>query len=143
MTLLRLNLANPENPQPGLDEAGNRIVQDPHPVLADPSVRQAIARALDYKTIVESIYLNRGYQITSNVLPIIPWAHDVTIEPYTYDPTAARQLLESAGWVDTNNDGIRERGQTSLVLGLIVVEGNTIHEQLADLVQDQLNSVGL
>ena len=139
---IALNLANPENPQPGLDEAGNRIVQDPHPVLADPSVRQAIARALDYKTIVESIYLNRGYQITSNVLPIIPWAHDATIEPYTYDPTAARQLLESAGWVDTNNDGIRERGQTPLVLGLIVVEGNTINEQLADLVQDQLNSVG-
>ena len=139
---IALNLANPENPQPGLDDAGNRIVQDPHPVLADPSVREAIARALDYKTIVESIYLNRGYQITSNVLPIIPWAHDVSIEPYTYDPNAARQLLESAGWVDSNNDGIRERGQTSLVLELIVVAGNTIHEQLADLVQDQLNSVG-
>jgi peptide/nickel transport system substrate-binding protein len=137
-----LNLANPENPQPGLDDAGNRIVQDPHPILSDPSVRQAIARALDYQTIVESIYLNRGYQITSNVLPIIPWAYDVTIEPYSYDPNAARQLLESAGWIDTNNDGIRERGTTPLVLGLTVVTGNTVHEQLADLVQDQLNSVG-
>ena len=139
---IALNLANPENPQPGLDDAGNRIVQDPHPVLADPSVRQAIARALDYKTIIESIYLNRGYQITSNVLPIIPWAYDVAVEPYTYDPNAARQLLEGAGWIDTNNDGIRERGTTALVLGLIVVTGNTVHEQLADLVQDQLNSVG-
>ena len=104
---IALNLANPENPQTGLDDAGNRIVQDPHPVLADPSVRQAIARALDYKTIIESIYLNRGYPVASNVLPIIPWAHDATIEPYAYDPNAARQLLESAGWVDTNNDGIR------------------------------------
>ena len=28
------------------------------------------------------------------------------------------------------------------MLGLIVVAGNTIHEQLAGLVQDQLNSVG-
>jgi peptide/nickel transport system substrate-binding protein len=139
---IALNLANPENPQPGLDDAGNRIVQDPHPVLADPSVRQAIARALDYKTIVESIYLNRGYQITSNVLPIIPWAHDVTIDPYTYDPNGARQLLEGAGWIDTNNDGIRERGTTSLVLGLLVVAGNTVHEQLAGLVEDQLDSVG-
>jgi peptide/nickel transport system substrate-binding protein len=139
---IALNLANPENPQPGRDESGNRLVQEPHPVLADPSVRQAIARALDYETIIQSIYLGRGYQITANVLPIMPWAYDVTIEPYTYDPNAARQLLESAGWVDTNNDGIRERGQTPLVLGLLVVAGNTIHEQLADLVQDQLNSVG-
>ena len=28
------------------------------------------------------------------------------------------------------------------MLGLLVVQGNTVHEQLADLVQDQLNSVG-
>jgi peptide/nickel transport system substrate-binding protein len=137
-----INLANPKNPQPGVDEAGNRLVQDPHPVLADRSVRQAMALALDYDTIIESIYLQQGYRITSNVLPIIPWAHDVAVEPYLYDPNAARQLLESGGWIDTNNDGIRERGQTPLVLELIVVAGNTIHEQLADLVQDQLNSVG-
>ncbi len=140
---IALNLANPENPQPGLDEAGNRIAQEPHPVLADPSVRQAIASAIDYGAAIESIYLNRGYQIPANVLPIIPWAYDVTIEPYAYDPNGARQLLEGAGWIDTNNDGIRERGTTPLVLGLLVVEGNTIHEQLADLVQDQLSSVGL
>ena len=45
---LALNLANPENPQPGTDEAGNRLVQEPHPVLGDPNVRLAIARAIDY-----------------------------------------------------------------------------------------------
>ncbi len=31
---IALNLANPENPQPGTDAAGNRLVQEPHPVLA-------------------------------------------------------------------------------------------------------------
>lgn len=139
---IALNLANPENPQPGIDVQGNRIVQEPHPVLSDSSVRQAIARAIDYNTVIDSIYLRRGYQIASNVLPVIPWAHDTSLAPYTYDPTTARQLLEDAGWVDTNNDGIRERERTALVLGLLVVSGNTVHEQLADLVQDQLNSVG-
>ncbi len=139
---IALNLANPENPQPGLDEAGNRLLQEPHPVLADLSVRQAIARAIDYDTVIASIYLTRGYRIASNVLPVIPWAHDTELAPYTYDPVAARQLLEDAGWIDTNNDGIRERATTPLVLELLVVAGNTLHEQLADLVQDQLNSVG-
>jgi peptide/nickel transport system substrate-binding protein len=137
-----LNLANPENPQPGADEAGNRLVQEPHPVLGDLSVRQAIARAIDYTAAIDSIYLKRGYQIPSNVLPIIPWAHDTSLALYTYDPVAARQILEDAGWLDTNNDGIRERERTVLVLELLVVQGNTVHEQLADLVQDQLNSVG-
>ena len=139
---IALNLANPENPQPGTDEGGNRLVQEPHPVLADRSVRQAIARAIDYTAIIDSIYLKRGYQVASNVLPIIPWAHDTGLAPYTYDPVAARQLLADAGWVDTNNDGIRERERTALVLELLFVQDNPVHEQLADLVQDQLNSAG-
>ncbi len=139
---IALNLGNPENPQPGTDEAGNRLVQEPHPVLGDRVVRQAIARAIDYTAVIDSIYLKRGYQISANVLPVIPWAFNTELAPYTYDPTAARQMLEDAGWQDTNNDGIRERERTALVLGLIYVEGNTVHEQLADLVGDQLNSVG-
>ena len=139
---IALNLANPENPQPGVDEAGARLVQDPHPVLADLNVRLAIARAIDYTAAIESIYLQRGYRIASNVLPIIPWAFDTSLQPNTYDPVAARQILEDAGWLDTNNDGIRERERTALVLGLLVVADNPIHEQVAGLVQDQLNSVG-
>ena len=139
---IALNLANPENPQPGVDDAGNRVIQEPHPILGDVTVRQAIARAIDYKTIIESIYLKRGYQITSNVLPVIPWAYDTSIEPYTYDPNAARSLLEDAGWLDTNSDGIREKATKSLSLSLLVTEGNKVYEQIGDLVQDQLNSVG-
>lgn len=139
---IALNLANPENPQPGVDDAGNRIVQDPHPVLADGAVRQAIARAIDYKTVIETIYLGRGYPLTTNVLPVIPWAHDASLEPYAYDPAAARQLLEDAGWTDSNADGIRERDTKPMVLELLVAENNNIHKEIAKLVQDQLNSVG-
>ena len=139
---IALNLANPENPQPGVDDAGNRLAQEPHPVLADPNVRLAIARAIDYTAALDSIYLKRGYRIASNVLPIIPWAFDTSLTPYTYDPVAARQILEDAGWLDTNNDGIRERERTALVMGLLFVADNPVHEQVADLVQDQLSSVG-
>jgi ABC-type transport system substrate-binding protein len=61
---------------PGKDEEGNLIVQEPHPILGDLNVRKAIAHALDYKTIIDSVYLGRGYQIASNVLPAVEWAHD-------------------------------------------------------------------
>jgi peptide/nickel transport system substrate-binding protein len=105
-----LNLANPANPQPGKDENGALIAQDPHPILNDLNVRKAIAHALDYQTIIDSVYLGRGYQIASNVLPAVEWAHDPSIAPYAYDQDLAGQLLEEAGWVDSNNDGIREKG---------------------------------
>ena len=137
-----LNLANPANPQPGQDEDGNLIDQDPHPILSDINVRKAIAHALDYKTIIDNVYLGQGYQIASNVLPAVEWAHDAGIQPYEYDTELAAQLLEDAGWVDSDGDGVREKDGVKLALTLKTNAGNTTREDLGVLVQDQLNSIG-
>ena len=101
-----------------------------------------MAHALDYKTIIDSVYLGRGYQLASNVLPAVSWAFDPAIQPYEYDPDLSRQLLEEAGWVDTNNDGIREKEGKTLSLTLITNAGNKVREDLGALVQDQLNAIG-
>ena len=139
---IALNLANPDNPQPGRDSNGAIVPQDPHPILGDRSVRQAIAQALDYKAMVDAVYLGRAYQIASNVLPVVPWAHDPSLPTYRYDPNSSRQILQDAGWVDSNSDGVREKDGQPLVLTLRTGAGNKLREDLGDLVQDQLNSVG-
>ncbi|MDE0069244.1 MAG: ABC transporter substrate-binding protein [Caldilineaceae bacterium] len=144
-----LNLANPENPQAGQDEEGNLIEQDPHPILGDLAVRQAIAHALDYQAIISKVYLGQGYQIASNVLPAVGWAHDPSIQPYAFDTELASQILEAAGWTDGDADGVREcngcstaeQGAT-LKIKLQTNAGNTTREDLGALVQDQLNSIG-
>jgi len=144
-----LNLANPENPQAGQDEEGNLIEQDPHPILGDLAVRQAIAHALDYETIISKVYLGQGYQIASNVLPAVGWAHDPSIQPYAFDTELAARILEAAGWTDSDADGVREcngcttaeQGAT-LKIKLQTNAGNTTREDLGALVQDQLNSIG-
>jgi len=137
-----LNLANPDNPMPGQDEEGNLIEQDPHPILSDLAVRQAIAHSLDYQTIIENVYLNQGYQIASNVLPAVSWAHDPSILPYETDLELAAQILEDAGWVDSDGDGVREKDGLPLALTLSTNAGNTTREDLGVLVQDQLNNLG-
>ena len=137
-----LNLADPADPQPGMDEDGNLIEQPPHPVLSDPAVRLAIAHSLDYATIIDNVYLGQGYQIASNVLPAMEWAHDPAIQPYDYDPALAAQILDEAGWVDDDGDGVRAKDGVALELGLMTNAGNTTREDLGVLVQDQLNAVG-
>ncbi|MCB0083623.1 MAG: hypothetical protein KDE47_21940, partial [Caldilineaceae bacterium] len=87
-------------------------------------------------------YLGRGYQIASNVLPAVEWAHDAGIQPYEYDTELAAQLLEDAGWVDSDGDGVREKDGVKLALTLKTNAGNTTREDLGVLVQDQLNSIG-
>ena len=72
------------------------------------AVRQAIAHALDYQAIISKVYLGQGYQIASNVLPAIEWAHDPSIQPYAFDTVLAAQILEEAGWTDSDEDGVRE-----------------------------------
>ncbi len=139
---IALNLADPENPQPGQDEDGNLVEQDPHPVLNDKAVRLAIAHSLDYETIIDKVYLGQGYQLAANVLPAVDWAYDANIEPYTYDQDLAAQILDEAGWVDSDGDGVREKDGQALALTLITNAGNTTREDLGVLVQDQLNRVG-
>ncbi len=144
-----LNQANPENPTAGQDEDGNLVEQDPHPILSDLAVRQAIAHALDYDSIINQVYLGQGYQIASNVLPAVGWAHDPTLQPYAFDTDLASQILDDAGWTDSDEDGVREcngcataEEGAALTIRLQTNAGNTTREDLGALVQDQLNGIG-
>jgi peptide/nickel transport system substrate-binding protein len=139
---IALNLANPENPLPGQDEEGNLIEQDPHPILSDVNVRKAIAHSLDYNSIISRVYLGQGYQLAANVLPAVEWAHDPSILPYDFDTELAASILDEAGWVDSDEDGIRDKDGEPLSLTLLTNSGNTTREDLGVLVQDQLNSIG-
>jgi peptide/nickel transport system substrate-binding protein len=105
-------------------------------------VRQAMAYALDYDAIIDQVYLGQGYRMAANVLPAIEWAYNNDLEPYPYDPEMAAQLLEEAGWVDEDGDGVREKDGVPLALGLLTNAGNTTREDLGALVQDQLGQIG-
>ncbi|HSG15388.1 MAG TPA: peptide ABC transporter substrate-binding protein [Anaerolineae bacterium] len=77
----------------------------PHPILSDVNVRQALRMAIDVDTITEDIFL--GYskpQWTEMFRP--PYACEIP-RP-AYDPEGAAALLEEAGWIDEDGDGIRE-----------------------------------
>jgi peptide/nickel transport system substrate-binding protein len=141
-TYIGLNLANPANPQPGKDENGNLIEQDPHPILGDVRVRQAIAHALDYDSIIQNIYFGKGYRLPANVFPTIEWAFNADLEPYPFDLEKSAALLEEAGWVDGDGDGVREKDGVPLDLRLITNSSNTARMDLGAYVQDQLNNIG-
>ena len=140
---IAVNQANPANPQDGVDADGNFIPQDPHPILGDVRVRQAIAHAIDYQSIIDNIRLGEGYPMAANVLPTIEWAVNPDLQPYAYDLEAAGALLEEAGWTDSNGDGIREKDGADMTLSLITNAGNTTREDIGVYLQDQLKQIGI
>lgn len=142
-TYMGMNFADPTDPQDGRDADGNIIPQTPHPILSDNAVRQAIAYAVDYDSIIRDIYFDQGYKQVANISPAITWAYNNDIEPYNYDPDRANALLDEAGWVDSNGDGVREKDGVVMNLELITNAGNSIRENLGVYVQNALQDIGV
>ncbi|HEC23072.1 MAG TPA: hypothetical protein ENI95_09155 [Chloroflexi bacterium] len=82
------------------------------PFFADAQVRQAIAYGTDRRRIIDEVLYGEGDPLNSYIPPG-HWAYNPEVEgAYPYDPEMAVQLLEEAGWVDTDGDGIREAART-------------------------------
>ena len=73
----------------------------------DVRVRRAIAHCLDRQAIVDTVYYGRSIVIDTFIPPEHPmYADDVTV--YDYDVAKGSALLEEVGWVDSDDDGVRE-----------------------------------
>jgi peptide/nickel transport system substrate-binding protein len=83
------------------------------PFLQDRAVRQALYYGLDRKRLVDEVVGGQGIVAHSIVMPE-NWAYNAEVKQYDYDPTRAAQLLDEAGWVDSDNDGIRDKDGTAL-----------------------------
>lgn len=155
-TYLAFNLADPANPQNGwLDEnedgrynPGEPVqIQDPHPVLSDLAVRQAITYALNYDDIISQAVYGQGGRVVADISPAIDWAYNDALTPYEPDVAQAIALLDGAGWVlvepeDEEEPVIRAKGDVPLALTITLNAGNPSRERVALLVEEQLEQLG-
>ncbi|WP_248548872.1 oligopeptide ABC transporter substrate-binding protein [Paenibacillus odorifer] len=90
------------------DSEAEKIVMD-NPKFADKRLRQAMYYALDREGIIQSFSHGLGKPIETPVSSA-SWAKipDSQINTYPYDPEKAKQLLDEAGFVDVDGDGLRE-----------------------------------
>jgi peptide/nickel transport system substrate-binding protein len=78
---------------------------EPHPFFKDARVRHAMRMAIDVDTLVNDIFYGYGEPVwTEFYRP----PYECDIPRPEYNPDQAAQLLEEAGWTDTDGDGIRE-----------------------------------
>ena len=66
----------------------------------------------------------------------------------SWPPTASTwrpqtRLLDEAGWVDANGDGVREKDGKDLALSLITNAGNSTRADVGTYVQDALSKIGM
>ncbi len=102
------------------------------PLLRDVRVRQALAYAIDVRPLIHYLWRDMA-QPADSVLPRQSWAH-YGAQPYTYDPSKARQLLDEAGYQPVNGVRFHLTMKTS-------TEETT--RLLAAIMQQQLRQVGI
>jgi peptide/nickel transport system substrate-binding protein len=82
--------------------------------------------------------------LTGPVTPAFYNAYDMSsIQPWPYDPDQAKQLLEEAGWVDTNGNGIRDKDGVEFEVDLAYSPLVDLWSNIAAVVQDQLGQIGI
>jgi ABC-type transport system substrate-binding protein len=112
--------------------------------LDDVRVRQALNYAVDKEGIIRrsSSASTRGWRRRSTSTR--PSRGSSTAGSYAYDPDQARALLEEAGWVDADGDGVREKDGQPLALTLHTRRGGAAGDiEIAELVQGMLQEVGV
>ncbi|NOZ29807.1 MAG: ABC transporter substrate-binding protein [Chloroflexi bacterium] len=116
---------------------------DERPPLDQPVVRRAIALAIDRQALVDTLLL--GFGTVGNpgfVHPSSPYANpDIEL---AYDPDGARALLDEAGFLDGDGDGIRETpdGQ-AMSFDLLVYSNNPQRVRAAELIRDWVREIGI
>lgn len=79
-----------------------------HPALLDHNVRLALAHATDKQNIIDVILLGLGTPGISVVPDGLGVFFNDQIEDYAFDIDLANQILDDAGYLDTDGDGVRE-----------------------------------
>ncbi|MGF1566745.1 MAG: peptide ABC transporter substrate-binding protein [Nodosilinea sp.] len=112
----------------------------PNPYFSDLRVRQAIDLAIDRDTIAKELYGPSG-KPTAQLL-VEPTIYQAPEIKYTYDLTQAKALLDAAGWVDTDGDGIRDKDGVALEV-LFQAAVNPVRQSTQAIVSDSLKELGI
>lgn len=115
-----------------------------NPKFQNKKLRQAMAYALDNKSVGEKIYHGLRFPATTLIPPSFPEWHDKSAKGYTYDPKKAKKLLDEAGYKDVDKDGYREDPNgKKFVINFLSMSGGDTAEPLAKFYMQCWKDVGL
>lgn len=113
-----------------------------HPLFRDPRVRRALTLAIDRPELARRFNLPPESPITDAPRTFRQARRGEFPEALPYDPDEARRLLDAAGWVDSDGDGVREHAGLPFRF-TAKVWNERAGPQLAVYVQDYLRRVGV
>jgi peptide/nickel transport system substrate-binding protein len=112
------------------------------PGLGDRRVRQALTLLTDRARYLQLAWHGRARAVTGPY-PLGSPSYDEHIAPWPYDPPRARALLDEAGVVDRDGDGLREVDGKPLRIAFLLTAGSKVLEPLATMMQEDFRKAGI
>ncbi|MGE3776493.1 MAG: peptide-binding protein [Pirellulaceae bacterium] len=116
------------------------------PWFADRRVRQAMSYAFDHREMLERLRYGMNQPSTGIFHPNAPWAPEVPTKPFQQDLDRAEELLDEAGWEDSDNDGTRDKlvdGKRVRFEFSMIVSPRQDRIDLCNLLRQNLEQIGV
>ena len=105
-------------------------------------IRAALICGCDRETYNKVLLKGTFLPGKAPVPPSMDYGFDQLTDPNAYNPERAAQLLDEAGWKDTNGDGIRDKDGQPLKLDFVVYNSRAELPLYAEAVQSDLKKLG-
>jgi peptide/nickel transport system substrate-binding protein len=127
---------------------GGGVEGQPQPALLDLAVRQAISHGVDRQAIIDDLWggLANPLDAVTPAADVDKWTPVIPEEDQLrYDPDLANQILDDAGYVDTDGDGIREMpdGTNPIMLRHAINTDGDLAQSIAELFQGWMADIGI
>ena len=111
-------------------------------LFGDKMVRQALFHAIDREAIARDLMEGTVEVANTVITPNSPYFND-DVTTYEYDIELAGQMLDEAGWTDTDGDGIRDKDGEPLSFTIINRNSRPERVAFAQVIQANLKDIGV
>lgn len=112
------------------------------PIFSDQAVREAMTSAIDKEAVVNSVFGGMFEKADTFFSQSLPYC-DVDQKVYEYDLDKANGLLDAAGYIDTDGDGIREKDGVNMTADFLYQTGSASDDDLVVYICDQMKKIGI
>jgi len=117
------------------------------PWFGDKRVRWAMSHAFNAELLLEDVFMGLGQRVTGPMPTINAPYYDTSLPAIPFDLDRAAALLEEAGWVDSNGNGLRDKsidGATvEFEFDLTVYGSSDEYKTLGNIYKEDLAKIGV
>ena len=110
-------------------------------VTGDPAIREALNVGIDREALLDGALNGYGDVNYNGVADQLAWSFDSNMKDGDVDQ--AKQVLEQAGWKDTDNDGIVEKDGQKASFSVYYNSAATERQAIAVAVAEQAKEIGI